>query len=341
MNNNTNTLDLAIEEDIELLEYITAILRHKYKIFFISMLGATAMFSLTFLMPIKYESVVKLALVKVNNLGGVKPDNRQAPEAVTLVEQDFIAKTVYENYQDRVIARMRSRLFTKKFITDNDLLPIIFYKRWDKDKKQWKKGFKPNMILAEEIFNQSICSVNRNPENDLMVVKVSAGSPQLAAKIADKFVTDFNDYSRSYDINEANRKIDFLKKTITETSFLEIHKSLYRLIEAQLVIKMLASNKKEYKLEVLDPASIPLYKSSPASKKMTALTFVGFSVLSIVFIIGRIVFTRMQVSIKQYQRDHPITKKSITKKPIKQKSNKNSNINSNEEHNKTDKEGDL
>lgn len=304
-----------IDEEIELLEYVTAVLRYKYRIFLVAMLGAVIMFSLTFIMPVKYESFVRLALVNVNQFGGIDPNKRSAPEAVTLIEQDFFSKTVNENYQDRVMERMRSRLFTIKFIEDNNLLPIIFYKRWDKENKKWKENFKPNLILAAEIFKKSICNITRNDKNNLMIVKITLTSPQLATDIANKFVNDFNLYRRQSDITEANRKIKFLEKTLKKTDFLEIQKSLYRLIEAQLVIKMLASNKTDYAVEVLDPAILPLYKSSPASKKMTVLTFIAIAFLCVIVIIGRVVFKRISVSIKQYQRTTlTLTKKQKTKK---------------------------
>ncbi|MCU7836681.1 MAG: hypothetical protein KZQ83_15705 [gamma proteobacterium symbiont of Taylorina sp.] len=302
MINNNKNIAAVIDEEIELLEYVTAILRYKYRILLISILGAALMFTATFFMPVKYESFVKLALVEVNELGGVSPDNRRAPEAVTLVEQDFITNAINENYQDRIIARMRSRVFTIKFIKDNKLLPVIFHKQWDKNKQQWKKNFQPNIVLASEIFKHKICSINRNNENNLMIVKIILNSAQLSTDIANQFITDFNRYRRISDLEEADRKIKFLQETLLKTDFLEIQKSLYRLIEAQLVIKMLASNKEQYAIEVLDPAILPLYPSSPASKRITALTFIGITIFSIVFIIGRVVFKRIQLSIKQYQR---------------------------------------
>jgi len=302
MTNNNQTIANMIDDEIELLEYVTAVISYKYRIFLISIFCASIMLGLTFLMPVKYQSHVNLALVKINDLGGLAPNNRRAPEAVTLVEHDFITNAVNENYQDRVIERMRSRVFTIKFIKDNKLLPIIFYKRWNKDKQQWKDGFKPDMILAAKIFKQEICNVSRNDKNNLMIVKVTLGTPQLATDIANKFVADFNLYRRTSDINEADRKIKFLRETLAKTDFLEIQKSLYRLVEAQLVIKMLASNKEQYAVEVLDPAILPLYKSSPATKKMAALTFVGVFFLCVIVIIGRVVFKRINYSIKQYQR---------------------------------------
>ena len=303
-NNDNNVMSGIIDEEIELLEYVTKILNNKYRISLISICCAAIIYGLTNLMPVKYESFVRLALVEINELGGVSPDNRRAPEAITLVEQDFITQTINENHQDRIIARMRSNKFTLKFIKDNELLPIIFSKRWNKERKQWKDGFKPNLTMASEIFKQEICRIHRNEENNLMIITIKLGDPQIAADIANKFVKNFNQYLRRSDMNTADKKIAFLRKTLEQTDFLEMQKSLYRLIEVQLVIKMLASSKEQYAIEVLDPAIPSLYKSSPAKKKITLLTFIGVFMLCIIVIIGQVVFKRINASIRHYRKNH-------------------------------------
>jgi hypothetical protein len=57
---------------------------------------------------------------------------------------------------------------------------------------------------------------------------------------------------------------------------LEIQQSIYRLIEAQTAIAMLASAREEYALEIIDPAALP-YRSFTLSRKKRVLlgTIVG------------------------------------------------------------------
>lgn len=304
INNEKHMMSTIIDEEIDLLEYITKILNNKYQISLISIVCAAIVYGLTHLIPVKYESFVRLALVEVNELGGVSPDNRRAPEAITLVEQDFITQTINDNHQDRVIARMRSNKFTQKFIEDNELLPIIFSKRWDKERKKWKDNFTPDIILATEIFKEKICRIHRNEENNLMIVTIKLGNPLLAAEIANKFVHKFNHYRRTFDINNADKKISFLRKTLEQTNFLEMQKSLYRLIEAQLIIKMLASSKEQYTVEILDPAIPSLYKSSPEKKKITLLTFIGVFMLCIIFLVAQIILKKINTALQLYGKKH-------------------------------------
>lgn len=298
--NNKESTQL-VDDEIDLLEYISEILNNKYKIMMLSMLVSSAVFGFTFLMQERYESLVNLALVEKESLGGVAPDNRRAPEMMTLLEHDFITNTVYENYQERIMAKMRSRVFTEYFLNKNQLLPLIFHKHWDSQNKTWIDGYQPNMTLAARIFRQQICAVEHSRDNNLMTVRVSWKDPHTAAQIANQFVADFNTFMRNKAIEDANNKLKFLEQELQNTKVLEMRKSFYRLMEAQLVKKMLATNKKEYSLEVLDPAIPAIERASPAKKRMTALTFIFCVILCISFLIARVIFRKLHAAIKTYQ----------------------------------------
>jgi len=262
------------------------------------------------LIPERFESLVNLALVETDSLGGVAPDNRRAPEMMTLLEHDFITNTVYDNFQERIMAKMRSQVFTEYFIKKNNLLPLLFHKHWDAENKKWLNAYQPNMTLASRIFRKTVCGIEHSKENNLMSVRVSWREPVTAAKIANQFVADFNAYMRDKAIQEADKKLLFLEQELKKTKILEMRKSFYRLMEAQLVIKMLAANKDEYSLEVLDPAIPAIERASPAKKRITALTFIASVILCVVFIIGRVIFRKMATAIKTYQKQQRLNKKT-------------------------------
>jgi len=307
-NNPAENIPAMIDDEIDLLEYITEVLERKYRIMLLSITIASLTFGLTFLIPERFESLVNLALVETDSLGGVAPDNRRAPEMMTLLEHDFITNTVYDNFQERIMAKMRSQVFTEYFIKKNNLLPLIFHKHWDVTTKKWLNDYQPNMTMASRIFRKTVCGVEHSKENNLMSVRVSWKDPVTAAKIANQFVLDFNAYMRNKAIQEADKKLLFLEQELQNTKILEMRKSFYRLMEAQLVIKMLAANKDEYALEVLDPAIPAIERASPAKKRISALTFIASVILCVVFIIGRVIFRKMATAIKAYQKVQRLAK---------------------------------
>ena len=294
-------MDKMIGQDIDLLEYILVILRNKYRIVLLSITVASIAFLISSLLPVIYSSHVQLAIIKPEKLGGVSPESIRAPEVMTLIERGFVSGLVYDNQQDRVLAKMKSKLFVQFFIQKNGLLPELFSKHWDKKKKQWIDDFKPDMLQAIRIFKEKHSWIKINSETQLIEVWVSWNDPKKVAQLANAFADDFNDFMRLQEIEQTNKIEHFLMRELNKTKIIEMRKSIFRLMEAQLVIKMLASSKKQHAVEILDPAVPPIDKSSPAKKKITLLTLIGTILLSISFLIGRVIFKKIRVAIIDYE----------------------------------------
>ena len=303
MDSSNNQLDNVIDQEIDLFEYLIVLMRNKYRVIFISVVMAVIVYISCGFMEEKYESYVHVALVGKEVLGGVSPDNRRAPEVMTMVEHGFITNTIHDNEKDRVLAKMRSQLFTEYFIKKNNLLPFIFKEDWVGEKKIWVEGFSVSMPLAIKIFKEKNVSINVNDETALVAVKITWGDPKEAANLANKFVEDFNGFMRDLAVSDAIKKEQFLTSELKKSKIVEVRKSIYRLMEAQLVLKMLAHSKIDYSLEVLDPAVPPFDRSAPLKKKITLLTLFGCLFVSCAFLIGRVILIKFKTVIENYDKD--------------------------------------
>ena len=302
-------MDQMIGQDIDLLEYILVILRNKYHILILSITVATIAFVISTLLPVIYSAQVQLAIIKPEKLGGIDTSERRAPEILTLVERGFLSSIIYENQYDRVHAKMKSKVFIQYFIQKNSLLPHIFSKDWDAKKKQWIDGFKPDILQAIRIFKEKNNWTHVDSETQLINVGINWNDPKKAAQLANAFADDFNDFMRLQEIEKTNKIEHYLMGELNKTKIIEMRKSIYRLMDAQLVIKMLANSKKQHAVEILDPAVPPIEKSSPAKKKITLLTLIGTMLLSISFLIGRVIFMKIRGAIEGYENE--ITEKGI------------------------------
>jgi len=294
-------IDQIIGQEIDLLEYILVILRNKYHIIILSITVATIAFVICSLLPVIYSAHVQLAIMTPEKLGGVSPNAMRAPEVITLVERGFINGLVYDNQQDRVLAKMKSKVFIQYFIKKNGLLPHIFSKNWDAKKKQWVDDYKPDLLLATRIFKEKHNWVKVNTETQLIEVGIRWDNPKKVALLANAFADNFNEYMKLEEIEKTKTMKVFLMKELSKTKIIEMRKSIYRLLETQLVIKMLASSKKQHTVEILDPAVPPIEKSSPAKKKITLLTLVGTMLMSISFLIGRVIYMKIKTAIEGYE----------------------------------------
>lgn len=298
---NAAPLPYGLEEEIDLIEYLVAVFRNKYWILLFALLCAGAAYGLGTTMTNRYESFVRLALREPDDPGGVSPDDRRAPEVLTLMEHGFVMGSVNENYRHIIMARMRSRMFTNHFILSQGVPPYLFAEHWDASAQAWIGDFKPNMSEAYKIFHEHVRSVSHNPENDLMSVHIRWRDPHIAAEWANAYVETFNDFMRNNAIQESQRKMNFLKEELRKTSTVEMQKSIYRMIEAETAIAMLASARQNYVLEVLDEA-VPADRAfSPSLKKLTAFGFLGGFGLGFGAAIGGVLVRKIRRAMQAYR----------------------------------------
>lgn len=298
-----NKVPYSLQDDIDLLEYLNALLRAKYIIIILAIIVAIAAYFYAKTLPNRYHAFVHLALVEPQDPGGVSPDNRRAPEVFTLVEHDFILESPYENYKHRILARMRSRIFTKDFIIKYDVMQYIYAEHWDKEKQQWMGDFKPNLQEAFLIFHQNIREVSFNPENQLLGVHIRWKNPKIAAEWANAYAAHFNYYMRQNALNHIEKKSEYLQSLlIQKNNFdVEITQSIYRLIEAQTHKAMLANAMDEYALEIIDPAIPPLEPYAPSVKKFAIGAFMAIILLGSATVIAWVLLRKIHKALIQHR----------------------------------------
>jgi uncharacterized protein involved in exopolysaccharide biosynthesis len=151
----------------------------------------------------------------------------------------------------------------------------LFAGDWDAAGKSWKGGVTPDLRDAVKAFKSRSLFVHIDEKTDLLQVRVTAESAQRAAKLANEFVQAFNHYVRVLDAEELKNRRSYLEQRLKEVSNTEIHRSIYRLLEAQLAVESLIHARANYPLEMIQPATEPRFEAYPNRKKWTALTLVG------------------------------------------------------------------
>ncbi len=294
-------LPYKLDEEVDLLEYLAAVFRYKYLIVLSAILCSVAAFALTYMKPKLYESYVNTTLVEHGDPGGVSPDNRRAPEVMTLVEHGYIMGQYRDNFRDIIMATMKSHLFTTKFIMEENVLQQLFMEHWDSNSSKWRDGFKPDIRLAYTIFNSSVRFINFNEETGLMRLRICWKDPEIAAKWANRYVALFNAHMREKAIGVGRSKLESLQIELGRTDIVEIQKAIFRLIEAQTAVVMTASARKDYVLEVIDPALPNPDKCSPARRKTAVMVFVAIFALGLAISVGSVIIKKVKKSIRKYR----------------------------------------
>jgi hypothetical protein len=287
-----------------LLKFMHQLLRYKYRIFIIAILGAGAVFGLSWLLNDRFSAQATVAINVYEAPGGIKPKDYRGGNTIGVIEYDFIIDGTQSNERERHMARMESFGFISTFITEQNLLPWLFAKDWDEEKKAWAEGLVPDMREAVKAFKSKVLFVDIDKKTDLLEIRMTADTPARAAHLANEFVHSFNLYIRSLDAQELQSRRGYLERRLTEVSNTEMHRSIYRLLEAQLAVESLIYARENYPLEMIQPATEPLFESYPPRKKWTALTLVALVFLGFgsVVVIG--VVSALRRDLKAYAEKH-------------------------------------
>ena len=180
----------------------------------------------------------------------------------------------------RAIATLESRALTDAFITQENIMPILFADRWDAEAQQSvARAVEPTRWDANGQFKRNVRSVGKNVRQGLVALEVEWKDPELAAQWANRLVEYVNAQMRAEAIREAETSINYLNEQLQETSIVELQQAIYRLIEAQTKKIMIARSRVEYAFKVIDPAVAPQESIRPKQLPIAILgLFVGLAI---------------------------------------------------------------
>lgn len=283
-----------------LLKYLDRLLRYKFRVALAAILGAGIVFGMSLLLDDRFSSQAIVAINVDEAPGGIKPKDYRGGNTIGVIEYDFIIDGSQSNERERHLARMESFGFVSQFIREQNLLPWLYAKDWDAEKQVWKDDIEPDMREAVKAFKSKNLFVEVDKKTDLLHIRITADTPERAAGLANEFVQAFNIYIRSLNIEELKSRRAYLEKRLTEVSNREVHRSIYRLLEAQLAVESLIYARENYPLEMIQPATEPLFESYPPRKKWAALALVGLLFLGFATVLVAGMFSALSRDLKAY-----------------------------------------
>jgi uncharacterized protein involved in exopolysaccharide biosynthesis len=205
--------------------------------------------------------------------------------------------------KDQAVALLQSRTLTREFISEHNLLPVLFANSWDESSTDWKASDPedvPTMWMGIKKFDR-IRSVSESQKTGLVILAIEWSDPIVAASWATELVDQVNNAMRELAIEEAERSVEFLQSRLSETEIVEVRQAIYTLLEGQTKSLMMADIRREYAFKVLDPA-IPPDLGDPSSPRKVLMTASGF-VLGLM--IG-ILLVLMPVSFRRKPEPAPV-----------------------------------
>lgn len=159
--------------------------------------------------------------------------------------------------KEQTIAILQSRAFTEAFIESENLLPVLFARKWDSEAGTWKPMSKeriPTLGDGVELFEEEIRSISDDAGTNLVTLRIEWYDRELAAKWANLLIRRLNDDVRKRDIAEAQRSIEFITRELAKSDNVELRQGMYGLMQQQLEKIVLANVREDYAFKVLAPA---------------------------------------------------------------------------------------
>jgi uncharacterized protein involved in exopolysaccharide biosynthesis len=293
--------------DLDLMPYVNALIDARWWVLAAALAAALLTAIWAYSKPYMYLSSAKVSVVDIEDPGGVSPDDRRASEVLTLVEHGFVMGTTHDNYNDVILARLRSRDFVMRFLDDHNVYRHFYPAQWLAAEGAWAEGFSPDRGAVLTRFRDEVRSVEVDEETDIVSVSMTWPDAAIARDWANLYVASFNEFMRERTMRDVRRKQAYLQQELRSSEVLEIQQSIYRLIEAQTAIAMLASAREEYVLEIIDPAALPYRSFNLSRKKKVIVGAIAGTLLATFSVFAWVLLAGMLGAIRAYRETQGVT----------------------------------
>ncbi len=218
-----------------------------------------------------------------------------------------------------IINLLKSNILREKMIKEHNLMPIIFHKRWDKEKNEWRKAKKgmslnPLSIISgligrmREANNpnpedngepkvwdglrelQRVVRISNNLKENTIIISAEFTDPEVSANLVANLLATLNNHMSSEAKRVAQTNRQYLEEQLFKTADPFIKQKIYNLIAQQLETSMMAEVKENFAFKVIDPPKVPDRKIRPrrASMVMLGAILSGISGVALSIILERL-----------------------------------------------------
>jgi len=190
------------EDEINLLEYWDVLWRRKVMIIALCAVSVTATMIISLLSP-KYYKSETVVMAAASDSGGLGAALSSIPLVGALTGAGISTPS------DKVMVLLNSRTMSEMVIKKFDLLRIFNEDAWDAAKGAWKDPEKPPLMEdTVKYLEKSVVNITNNKKDGSITISVEWKDPQLAADIANYYVTALSGVMNAQAINTTIQIVD-------------------------------------------------------------------------------------------------------------------------------------
>lgn len=188
------------------------------------------------------------------------------------------------------LAVLESREFTRTFIEERNLLPVLFAEEWDPAKRDWREmdpALRPDIRDAVRFFDEAVRTVREDKATGLVTLTIEWTDSKLAAQWANELASRLNATLRDRALAEAQHNIEYLSGELKQTNVLTLQQAISNLLEREMQQLMLARGNEEFVFRVIDRAVPPKKRSWPMRTLIVLAAMAMGSILASAYILIR------------------------------------------------------
>jgi len=245
-------------DDINLLDYIHVLTRHKKLIVITVVIAVAATAVISFFSPRIYEA--KAIIMPVAQ--------QQEQNGMSAVALQFGITANQASNVSELVSLLQSNILMERVIMKNNFVPVFFGEE--------AKGKNADEQIWDGIryLKDSIYKVRDNKREGIIELSAQYRDPQVSAGILTAILAELTDYMSSEAKRVADTNKKYLESLIDKNSDPLIKQKIYALIARQIEISMMAEVKENFAFKVLDPPKIPDRKIRPDITLNILLSFI-------------------------------------------------------------------
>jgi len=191
------------------------------------------------------------------------------------------------------LAILRSRDFSRSFIADNNLVPVLFASKWDAERQAWKETDPekiPDLHDAVKYFQDDVLSVTQDRQTKLVKLTIDWTDPETAADWAAALTERINNRMRERAVERAGKNLAYLQSEFAKTDILPLREAIGRMMETEMQTLMLARGSTEFAFRTLEPAATPKRPVRPRPAILVLLGAASGIVIGIALVVIRLLW---------------------------------------------------
>jgi uncharacterized protein involved in exopolysaccharide biosynthesis len=252
------------EDEINLLDLFMVLVRRKRLIIGLAFLTGVAAVIISLQMTNIYRSEATIAPRQIEQSGS-KVLSGALGGLGGMVASEFGLGGGGE--ADKIEVLLKSRQLVQLVVEKHNLLPILFEKKWDGQKKAWKDNPVPTIQDAYKLVKDELLRVSRDRKTDVITVSIEHKSPEFARSVVQYYLTELSEGLRAKVIKDAQENMRFLTEQLDRTNDPLLREKIYGMLAKEIEKGTFARAQTYYGFYVLDPPIAPDLNKKASPKR--------------------------------------------------------------------------